>query len=181
MWPEVSWATGRPLCDHPHPSRARTRGGTHSPSACCWPRRAGGAQRGLVAANTTARRDRVGRGSPDCAVTVVVVAGTAFQTARTPLFWLSALASAWSSLPIPAGAGPRCPEAPEPSGRKFQLSAGRVRELSVRGSDGRGAGAAMRHLQGTLVFPSHAKGTLLSVPTLEVPRFGSSLGPGTKS
>lgn len=110
-----------------------------------------------------------------------VVAKTAFQTAHTPLFWLSALASAWSSLPIPAGAGARCPEAPEPSGRKFQLSAGRVRELSVRGSDGRGAGAAMRHLQGTLVFPSHAKGTLLSVPTLEVPRFGSSLGPGTKS
>lgn len=66
----------------------------------------------------------------------------------------------------------------EPSGRKFQLRAGRVRELSVRGSDGRGAGAVMRHLQSTLVFSSHAKGTLLPVPTLEVPCFGSSLGWG---
>lgn len=62
--------------------------GTHSPSACCWPSRAGGVQRGLVAACTAAGRDRVGRGSPDCALTVVVVAGTAFQTALTPLFWL---------------------------------------------------------------------------------------------
>lgn len=54
----------------------------------------------------------------------------------------------------------------------------RVPELSVRGSDGRGAGEVMRHLQSTLVFPSHAKGTLLSVPTLEVPCLGSSWGGG---
>lgn len=175
----MSRATGPPRRGHSHPSRARTRG-AHSLSACCWPGGPGGAQRGLVAEYAVAW---IGTGGARRAarVTVVVVAGTAFQNARTPLFLLRLSPQPGVLQRSRQEPVPKAVRLWEPSGRKFQLSAGRVRELCVRGSDGRGAGAVMRHLQSTLVFSSHAKGTLLPVPTLEVPCLGESFGVGVGS